>query len=67
MSHGLTPGVPGAPEPRMYLRSGYFLVVYNRVLHRRLRVLLYQNQMLILYQIHNSYDYYKDHCRDQDL
>ena len=27
MSQGLTPGVPGAPEPRMYPRSGYFLVV----------------------------------------
>ena len=26
MSQGLTPGVPGAPEPRMYLRSGYFLL-----------------------------------------
>ena len=24
-----TPGVPGAPEPRMYPRSGYFLV-YDR-------------------------------------
>ena len=24
---GLTPGVPGAPEPRMYPRSGYFLVL----------------------------------------
>ena len=23
---GMTPGVPGAPEPRMYPRSGYFLV-----------------------------------------
>ena len=23
---GVTPGVPGAPEPRMYPRSGYFLV-----------------------------------------
>ena len=22
----MTPGVPGAPEPRMYPRSGYFLV-----------------------------------------
>ena len=22
----MTPGVPGAPEPRMYQRSGYFLV-----------------------------------------
>ena len=27
MSQGLTPGVLGAPEPRMYQRSGYFLVV----------------------------------------
>ena len=26
---GMTPGVPGAPEPRMYPRSGYFLVKYN--------------------------------------
>ena len=26
MSFGLTPGVLGAPEPRMYPRSGYFLV-----------------------------------------
>ena len=26
---GMTPGVPGAPEPRMYPRSGYFLVTYN--------------------------------------
>ena len=26
MSLGLTPEVPGAPEPRMYPRSGYFLV-----------------------------------------
>ncbi len=26
MSYGLTPRVPGAPEPRMYPRSGYFLV-----------------------------------------
>ena len=26
MCYGLTPGVPGAPEPRMYPRSGYFLV-----------------------------------------
>ena len=25
---GVTPGVPDAPEPRMYPRSGYFLVVY---------------------------------------
>ena len=25
---GMTPGVPGAPEPRMYPRSGYFLVFY---------------------------------------
>ena len=24
---GMTPGVPGAPEPRMYPRSGYFLVI----------------------------------------
>ena len=24
---GMTPGVPGAPEPRMYPRSGYFLVL----------------------------------------
>ena len=24
---GMTPGIPGAPEPRMYPRSGYFLVV----------------------------------------
>jgi hypothetical protein len=23
---GVTPGIPGAPEPRMYPRSGYFLV-----------------------------------------
>ena len=23
---GMTPGVPGAPKPRMYPRSGYFLV-----------------------------------------
>ena len=23
----MTPGVPGAPEPRMYPRSGYFLVL----------------------------------------
>ena len=28
MSQGLTPGVPGAPEPRMCWRSGYFLVSY---------------------------------------
>ena len=26
MSYGLTPGIPGAPEPRMYPHSGYFLV-----------------------------------------
>jgi len=26
---GITPGVPGAPEPRMYPRSGYFLVLNN--------------------------------------
>ena len=26
---GMTPGVPGAPEPRMYPRSGYFLVKDN--------------------------------------
>ena len=25
----MTPGVPGAPEPRMYPRSGYFLVLNN--------------------------------------
>ena len=25
----MTPGVPGAPEPRMYPRSGYFLVYHN--------------------------------------
>ena len=25
----MTPGVPGAPEPRMYPRSGYFLVSYK--------------------------------------
>ena len=25
---GITPGVPGAPEPRMYPGSGYFLVRY---------------------------------------
>ena len=25
---GLTPGVPGAPEPRMYPHSGYFLVYH---------------------------------------
>ena len=24
----MTPGVPGAPEPRIYPRSGYFLVWY---------------------------------------
>ena len=24
---GVDPGVPGAPEPRLYPRSGYFLVV----------------------------------------
>ena len=24
----MTPGVPGAPEPRIYPRSGYFLVMY---------------------------------------
>jgi len=24
---GMTPGVPGAPKPRMYPRSGYFLVI----------------------------------------
>ena len=30
MSWGLTPGVPGAPEPRMYPRSGYFLV-WNKI------------------------------------
>ena len=29
---GLTPGVPGAPEPRMYSRSGYFLVsIYESI------------------------------------
>ena len=28
---GMTPGVPGAPEPRMYPRSGYFLVTYVSV------------------------------------
>ena len=27
---GMTPGVPGAPEPRMYPRSMYFLVKPNR-------------------------------------
>ena len=27
---GMTPGVPGAPEPRMYPRSGYFLVIDKR-------------------------------------
>ena len=27
MSQGLTPGVLGAPEPRMYPRSRYFLVL----------------------------------------
>ena len=26
----MTPGVPGAPEPRMYLRSGYFLF-FNKI------------------------------------
>ena len=25
----MAPGVPGAPEPRMYQRSGYFLVINN--------------------------------------
>ena len=31
--YGETPGVPGAPEPRMYPRSGYFLVyVYGYVI-----------------------------------
>ena len=29
---GVTHGVPGAPEPRMYPRSGYFLVSNNSVL-----------------------------------
>ena len=28
---GVTPGVPGAPEPRMYPRSGYFLVTTNSI------------------------------------
>jgi hypothetical protein len=31
----MTPGVPGAPEPRMYPHSGYFLVdykfIYNKI------------------------------------
>ena len=31
MSLGLTPGVPGAPEPRIYPRSRYFLVIYYLV------------------------------------
>ena len=26
---GMTPGVPGAPEPRIYPCSGYFLVAYK--------------------------------------
>ena len=29
---GMTPGVPGAPESRMYPRSGYFLVNYKILL-----------------------------------
>ena len=28
---GMTPGVPGAPEPRMYPRSGYFLVLEKSI------------------------------------
>ena len=27
--YSMTPGVPGALEPRMYPRSGYFLIRYN--------------------------------------
>ncbi len=28
----MTPGVPGAPEPRMYLHSGYFLVIRKAII-----------------------------------
>ena len=36
-SDPMTPGVPGALEPRMYPRSGYFLVIYILISSFRLK------------------------------
>ena len=46
---GMTPGVPGAPESRMYPRSVYFLVLYNSIFQQNLAACdIYQSPRSIL-------------------
>ena len=59
MSKGLTPGVPGAPEPRMYPHSGYFLV-FSKVTKFKVVTILTLKQDPIIFFATNSFVFFKE-------